>query len=100
MLAQVRQAGASGFDPLPYLRKLSIPGLWLFGSDDRNVPTELCLERLDPLEASHDYGTVVLPTAHTPLVLPTGLLSSLPRSPGFDPRFFPAIGDWLARHHL
>jgi uncharacterized protein len=100
MLAQVRQAGASGFDPLPYLRKLSIPGLWLYGSDDRNVPTELCLERLDSLKGSHDFNTVVLPTAHTPLVLPTGLLSSLPRSPGFDARFFPAVGDWLARHHL
>jgi pimeloyl-ACP methyl ester carboxylesterase len=100
MLAQVRQAGPSGFDPMPYLRKLSIPGLWLYGSDDRNVPTELCLERLDSLESGHDYSTVVLPTAHTPLVLPTGLLSSLPQSPGFDPRFFPAIGDWLAREHL
>jgi pimeloyl-ACP methyl ester carboxylesterase len=100
MLAQVRRAGRSGFDPLPYLRKLSIPGMWLFGSDDRNVPTELCLERLDSVKAGHDFSSVVLPTAHTPLVLPTGLLSSLPQSPGFDPRFFPAIGDWLARHHL
>jgi len=32
---------------------------------------------------------------HTPLVLPSGLLSSLPESPGFAPAFFPAIGDWL-----
>src|SRR5262249_53150184 len=100
MLAQVRRLGPSGFDPLPYLRKLDIPALWLYGSDDRNVPTELCLDRLAPLEADHDYGTVVLQTTHTPLVLPTGLLSSLPRSPGFDPRFFPAIGDWLARRRL
>src|SRR5262249_12693870 len=77
-----------------------IPAFWLYGSDDRNVPTELCLERLAPLQADHDYSTVVLPTTHTPLVLPTGLLSSLPRSPGFDPRFFPALGDWLTREQL
>jgi pimeloyl-ACP methyl ester carboxylesterase len=100
MLAQVRSVGPSGFDPLPSLRQLQIPVLWLYGSDDRNVPTELCLDRLQPLEAGHDYSTVVLPTTHTPLVLPTGLLSSLPRSPGFDPRFFPSLGDWLHKHSL
>jgi uncharacterized protein len=100
MLAQVRAAGPSGFDPVPDLRQLKIPLLWLYGSDDRNVPTELCLDRLQPLEASHDFSTVVLPTTHTPLVLPTGLLSSLPRSPGFDPRFFPALGAWLRKHGL
>ena len=97
MLAQVQAAGPSGFDPLPSLRKLSIPVLWMYGSDDRNVPTELCLERLEAVASGHDFSSVVLPTAHTPLVLPTGLLSSLPQSPGFDPRFFPALGDWLRR---
>jgi len=100
MLAQVRQAGPSGFDPLPSLSRLQIPMLWMYGSDDRNVPTELCLERLNALRPDHDFTTVVLPTTHTPLVLPTGLLSSLPQSPGFDPRFFPVIGDWLHRHRL
>jgi pimeloyl-ACP methyl ester carboxylesterase len=100
MLAKVRQAGPSGFDPMPYLSRLAIPGLWLYGSDDRNIPTELCLERLAPLQATHDYTTLVLPTTHTPLILPTGLLSSLPRSPGFDPRYFPAIGQWLVQHQL
>ena len=100
MLAQVRQAGPSGFDPLPYLRRLDIPGLWMYGSDDRNVPTEICLERLGTLKTGHDFTSVVLPTAHTPLELPTGLLSSLPQSPGFDPRFFPAIEAWLHAKHL
>jgi pimeloyl-ACP methyl ester carboxylesterase len=100
MLAQVRRAGPSGFDGLQDLRRLKIPVLWMYGSDDRNVPTELCLERLDALKAGHDFTAVVLPTAHTPLILPTGLLSSLPQSPGFDHRFFPAIGDWLRREHV
>ena len=100
MLAQVRKDGASGFDAGPSLRKLAIPALWMFGSDDRNVPTELCVERLQALKPGHDFSWVVLPTAHTPLVLPTGLLSSLLRSPGFDAGFFPALGDWLRRHGL
>jgi dienelactone hydrolase len=95
LLQQVRQAGPSGFDPVPYLRTLSIPAFWVFGADDRNVPTELCVERLTALRAGHDFSWAVLPMTHTPLVLPTGLLSSLPESPGFAPAFFPAIGDWL-----
>jgi len=69
--------------------------LWMYGSDDRNVPTELCVDRLRTLRTGHDFQWIVLPTAHTPLVLPTGLLSSLPRSPGFDPRFFPGVDSWL-----
>jgi dienelactone hydrolase len=100
MLAQVRAAGPSGFDPVPDLRKLSIPMHWMYGSDDRNVPTTLCLERLEPLSQDHDYSWDVFPTAHTPLILPTGLLSSLPRSPGFEPRFLPAIGAWLRREEI
>jgi uncharacterized protein len=100
MLAQVRQAGPSGFDPLPYLRTLAIPVLWIYGSDDRNIPTELCLERINSVQSGHDFSTDVLPTTHTPLVLPTGLLSSLPQSPGFDPRFFPDLANWLSHQHL
>jgi uncharacterized protein len=100
MLAQVRKDGPSGFDAGPSLRRLAIPALWMFGSDDRNVPTELCVERLQALKPGHDFSWVVLPTAHTPLVLPTGLLSSLPQSPGFDPGFFPALGNWLRGHGL
>jgi hypothetical protein len=72
----------------------------MFGGDDRNVPTELCVQRLEQLKPGHDFSWSVLPTAHTPLVLPTGLLSSLPQSPGFDPGFFPAIAAWLRGHKL
>ena len=100
MLAQVRKLGPSGYDPAPSLRALAIPALWMFGSDDRNVPTELCVERLEALKPGHDFTWVVLPTAHTPLVLPTGLLSSLPQSPGFEPGFFPALVAWLKGHNL
>jgi hypothetical protein len=100
MLAEVRKTGPFGYDPLSSLRKLAIPALWMFGGDDRNVPTELCVQRLEQLKPGHDFSWSVLPTAHTPLVLPTGLLSSLPQSPGFDPGFFPAIAAWLRGHKV
>ncbi len=100
MLATVRAEGPSGYDPTPTLRRLVVPALWMFGSDDRNVPTELCVQELAAVKTGHDFTWVVLPTAHTPLVLPTGLLSSLPQSPGFDSAFFPALGTWLRGHRI
>jgi pimeloyl-ACP methyl ester carboxylesterase len=100
MLARVRAQGAGGFDPRPSLRKLAIPAFWILGDDDRNVPTKLCLEALQQLRAGHDFSWVVLPMTHTPIELPTGLLASLPRSRGFVPGFFPALGDWLRGHGL
>jgi pimeloyl-ACP methyl ester carboxylesterase len=95
MLAQVEAAGRSGFDPEADLRRLAVPALWMYGADDRNVPTELCIARLRAVQPGHDFTWRVLPTAHTPLVLPNGMLGSLPRSPGFDPRFFAILGAWL-----
>jgi pimeloyl-ACP methyl ester carboxylesterase len=100
MLARVRAQGAGGFDPRPSLRTLSIPAFWIFGDDDRNVPTKLCVEALQQLRAGHDFSWVVLPMTHTPIELPTGLFASLPRSRGFVPGFFPALGDWLRGHGL
>jgi uncharacterized protein len=95
MLAQTRALGESGFDPRPHLAKLDIPMFWVFGDDDRNVPTELCVEALQKLRAGHDFTWTVLPMTHALLLLPDGLYSSLGRSPGFAPGLYPAIGDWL-----
>jgi uncharacterized protein len=95
MLAQVRTLGPTGVDPKPALAKLDIPVFWVYGDDDRNVPTELCVEALQKLKAGHDFTWTVLPMTHALLELPTGLYSSLSQSPGFARGLFPAIGEWL-----
>jgi pimeloyl-ACP methyl ester carboxylesterase len=95
MLQQVRTSDPSGFDPAPHLRKLTIPVLWVYGDDDRHVPTQLCVERLQTLKPGHDFSWVVLQSTHALLELPTGLYSSLPQSSGFVSGFFTSIGDWL-----
>jgi hypothetical protein len=100
LLAQVRKYGPSGFDPLPFLRRLSIPVFWVYGDDDRNVPTELCVERLRTIAAGHDFTWTVLPMTHALIDLPNGLYSSLARSRGFNARLFPAVGDWLRSRRL
>jgi len=38
-------------DPKTYLNTLSIPGLWLFGEKDIQIPVQLCIEQLDTLKA-------------------------------------------------
>jgi dienelactone hydrolase len=95
MSAQVRALGPSGFDPRPHLAKLDIPVFWVFGDDDRNVPTELSVDALKLLRTGHDFTWTVLPMTHALLLLPDGLYSSLARSTGFAPGLYPAIGEWL-----
>ncbi|MEG0926382.1 alpha/beta hydrolase family protein [Chryseobacterium sp.] len=38
-------------DPKTYLNTLSIPGLWLFGEKDIQIPVKLCIEELNTLKA-------------------------------------------------
>ena len=49
-------------DPSISLAKLEIPGLWIFGSQDGSVPTDLSVERLQILkDAGGKYEYVVYP---------------------------------------
>src|SRR5690349_5958783 len=45
MLAAVRNEHG-GYDPAPALQSLTVPVLWLLGSNDRTVPTAVCVEIL------------------------------------------------------
>lgn len=44
--------GPSGFDPVPVLRAMTTPALWLLGTEDRSIPVELTLKNLEQLKAS------------------------------------------------
>jgi pimeloyl-ACP methyl ester carboxylesterase len=101
--AEVRRQGPSGFDPLPSIRALRIPALWLYGGNDLNVPTRLSVERLDPLtrEPGRDLSYVVFPKANHGLVESEhGLQAEVERSSSFAPGLYPAIEAWLARRGL
>jgi pimeloyl-ACP methyl ester carboxylesterase len=50
--------GPQGWDPLPALRSLTIPALWLLGEDDRLVPTRICAPRVRALAAEGRRYTV------------------------------------------
>jgi dienelactone hydrolase len=50
-----------GFDPIPSLQKLDVPGLWLLGAQDNSVPIPLTVENLDSLIIDHgkDFSYIV-----------------------------------------
>lgn len=99
MEAEVRANGPSGFDPMPAIRALRIPAIWLFGGKDRTVPSRMCVERLDPVarEPERDFAYRVFPGGNHGLVLTAnGLVDEAARSDRFVDGLFPAIRDWLA----
>jgi pimeloyl-ACP methyl ester carboxylesterase len=85
---RLREQGPSGFDPAPYLRRLSIPGLWVLGGNDLSQPTDADLVVLRRLErAGKDYTAVVIPGAGQGLLDGEG-----------DPRVIRALVEWLDEH--
>jgi pimeloyl-ACP methyl ester carboxylesterase len=100
MLAQVRAQGPGGFDPAPYLRKLSIPVFWVFADDDRNIPTQLSIERLQQLQTGHAFSWSVVHATHTLLELPSGLNADIARSRGFATTLYPEVGRFLRAHAI
>jgi len=98
MEAEVRASGPSGVDPMPAIRAMRIPAIWLFGGKDRTVPSRLCIERLDPVarEPGRDFTYRNFPGGtHGLIRTANGLLDEAARSDHFVDGLFPAIRDWL-----
>jgi pimeloyl-ACP methyl ester carboxylesterase len=103
MEAEVRRSGPSGVDPMPSIRALRVPALWLFGGKDRTVPSRLCVERLDPVtrEPGRDLTYRIFPGGTHGLVLtPNGLLAEQARSGRMVDGLYQTIRDWLAARGL
>lgn len=101
--AQVIARGPSGVDPIPSIRKLHIPALWLYGGRDMHVPPRLSVRRLEPIaaESGRDFSIDAYPKANHALVeTKTGLTSEMLRSDRFAPGLFPDVAAWLVKHGL
>jgi uncharacterized protein len=94
---QVLAAGRGGVDPMPWIRKLRIPELWVFGGRDMQVPPRLSIRRLEPFP--RNVTVRVFPRANHALVeTKTGLTSEMLRSDRFAPGFFRFVSAWLRAH--
>ena len=96
MEADVLRQGSSGYEPLPALRALRVPSLWLFGRLDYVVPSRLSARRLEAIGG--DFTIALFPKANHALVeTQTGLTSEMLASDRFAPGLFPAVREWLRR---
>lgn len=103
MEAEVRRVGPNGFDPMPAIRSLRIPALWLYGAIDMHVPTGLSVERLDPVarEPGRDFTYVVFPRGAHPLIdTATGLNADIARSNRYVTGLFTTVRAWLAARRI
>ena len=101
--AEVLRRGPSGYDPLPSIRSLAIPSLWVYGGRDRHIPPRLSARRLAAVaaEPGGDLTVAVFPNANHALVeTQTGLTEEMLRSSTFAPGLFASVGSWLASHRL
>jgi uncharacterized protein len=101
--AEVLRRGPGGFDPIPSIRKLTIPALWVVGGKDAIVPPRLSASRLAPIaaEPGRDFTVVAFPNANHALVeTATGLTSEMLASDTFARGLFARVGDWLSEHRL
>lgn len=101
--AQVIAHGRSGVDPIPWVRKLEVPSLWVYGGLDKIVPPRLSERRLEPIaaEPGRDLVSLDFPNANHALVeTTTGLTSEMLRSNTFAPGLFAQVGAWLKAHGL
>jgi hypothetical protein len=101
--AMVLAAGRHGVDPMPWIRKLRIPALWVYGGRDEHVPTRLSVFRLEAVarEQGRDFSVRVFPNASHALVeTTTGLTSEMLRSDRFAPGMFASVKAWLRTHRL
>jgi pimeloyl-ACP methyl ester carboxylesterase len=103
ILDQVRKAGPVGFDPVPALRKLRIPIVWLYGEVDRSQPTALdvpVLERLRDATGADLTWHVFTSADHFLFELPSALNADRPASRGVVREVAPAVDTWLRAHKL
>ena len=96
MEADVMRQGSSGYEPMPALRALRVPSLWLFGRLDYVVPARLSTRRLQAIGG--DFTIAEFPKANHALVeTQTGLTSEMLASDRFAPGLFPLVRDWVRR---
>lgn len=79
-------AGPSGFDVVPYLRRMNVPTLWLLGGRDQEIPLRATLAILRRLQSSGKAYTIRVYR---------GANHGLFDVPPTDPRAMPDTLDWL-----
>jgi pimeloyl-ACP methyl ester carboxylesterase len=87
----LQDTGASGADPRPYLERLRIPALWLYGTADGVVPFDQSVALLNTFEEQGKDFTVA--------TFPDGVMAcSTP--PPTDPQATTTLVEWVLKRVL
>ena len=81
------------YDPVPALRALRVPALFLFGDKDRLIPVSesiAIIRSVETEEQRHDFTIREFPDDDHGMYLTT--------NGGLDPRYLNAMRDWLTAH--
>jgi pimeloyl-ACP methyl ester carboxylesterase len=90
--------GIVDFDPVPYIRELKVPIIWLHGGADDTAPTHRSAELLRNLVAEDEslpFTLVWLEEANHGMRVPARAGSHFPLQP-YHSRYWPAVEEWLA----
>jgi dienelactone hydrolase/tetratricopeptide (TPR) repeat protein len=96
---RMRASQREGFDPAPYLERMRIPTLWLYGGLDQSIPAEPSIAVLQRLERQgHPFTIKLFPRAsHQMLESVTGKQDESARLTRFVPGYFASELDWVLR---
>jgi hypothetical protein len=78
------------YDPLPALRKLRVPALFLFGAEDRLIPVERSAAAIRGILAQSGHADFTIQ------VLDHDDHGMYDASGSIDPRYLDAMRNWLA----
>jgi len=96
---QLRGMNPGGFDPIPIIAELKQPGLWLWGSVDKNQPVTFDAENLQALidSGKNNFSYEIFPNGdHNLNESPHGLFNEIPYSPRV--LFYSELAKWLETH--
>ena len=88
----------SGFDSTPLIADLDQLGLWIWGNQDKSLPSFESESNLKGIIAGgkSNFSEVMLANADHNLQQTTqGLFNEIPYSPGYHPDFYKTIEEWL-----
>lgn len=86
------------YDPVPALRALRVPALFLFGDKDRLIPVEesvAVIRRVREEDGHHDFTIREFPNDDHGMYLVSG-----PEDGAIDPEYLKTMREWLRAHFL
>jgi uncharacterized protein len=87
----------TGFDPVPFIRQMRTPAVWIFGGKDESVPVDLSVEALKGLQKEgYPFELIWFPKGqHVMWETTNGSRQQMPLIDRFVPGYFETMSRWI-----